>query len=109
MLNNLYLFPFLLTCCIREINLSRNQDNRYPKEQKSLNQAPRITENCKLIKLFKAKLFQICPKVKECTVSWRYEKLIRLSKVLKGPNGKNNSPDNNGPGEREMKRSGKIF
>ena len=55
------------------------------------------------------KLFQICPKVKECTVSWRYEKLIRLSKVLKGPNGKNNSPDNNGPGEREMKRSGKIF
>ena len=105
----LYFFPFLLTGCIREINLSRYQDERYPKEQKSLNQARRIPENCKLIKLFKAKLFHICSKLKECTVGWRYEKLIRLSKVLKGPNGKINSPDNNGHGEREMKRSGKIF
>ena len=65
--------------------------------------------DCKLIKLFKAKLFHICPKLKECTVGWRYEKLIRLSKVLKCPNGKINSPDNNGHGEREMKRTGKIF
>ena len=61
----LYFFPFLLTGCIREINLSRYQDERYPKEQKSLNQARRILENCKLIKLFKAKLFHICPKLKE--------------------------------------------